>query len=99
MAAAEVEPRVVVMLRNPAEVCASLEERDLMAPGYGQLLWLRHVLDAERFSRGVPRVLCRYDRSEERRVGTECVGTCRSRWSPYPTHKKNNYSTTPSVRQ
>src|SRR3546814_3445964 len=23
------------------------------------------------------------DRSEERRVGTECVSTCRSRWSPY----------------
>src|SRR3546814_16990823 len=22
-------------------------------------------------------------RSEERRVGTECVRTCRSRWSPY----------------
>src|SRR3546814_13444877 len=22
-------------------------------------------------------------RSEERRVGQECVGTCRSRWSPY----------------
>src|SRR3546814_18308337 len=22
-------------------------------------------------------------RSEERRVGKECVGTCRSRWSPY----------------
>src|SRR3546814_11259964 len=28
------------------------------------------------------------DRSEERRVGKECVRTCRSRWSPY--HKKNN---------
>src|SRR3546814_16375839 len=26
--------------------------------------------------------ICR--RSEERRVGTECVSTCRSRWSPYP---------------
>src|SRR3546814_15120975 len=26
-------------------------------------------------------------RSEERRVGKECVSTCRSRWSPY--HKKN----------
>src|SRR3546814_14735271 len=28
----------------------------------------------------------RYDtgRSEERRVGKECVSTCRSRWSPYP---------------
>src|SRR3546814_4024823 len=23
------------------------------------------------------------DRSEERRVGQECVSTCRSRWSPY----------------
>ena len=22
-------------------------------------------------------------RSEERRVGKECVSTCRSRWSPY----------------
>src|SRR3546814_3290704 len=26
----------------------------------------------------------RKDRSEERRVGKECVSTCRSRWSPYP---------------
>src|SRR3546814_7198636 len=25
----------------------------------------------------------RLDRSEERRVGKECVSTCRSRWSPY----------------
>src|SRR3546814_14475196 len=24
------------------------------------------------------------NRSEERRVGTECVSTCRSRWSPDP---------------
>src|SRR3546814_11482170 len=31
------------------------------------------------------RSVCR--RSEERRVGKECVSTCRSRWSPY--HKKN----------
>src|SRR3546814_17221106 len=26
-------------------------------------------------------------RSEERRVGKECVSTCRSRWSPYPYKK------------
>src|SRR3546814_13483397 len=26
----------------------------------------------------------RRPRSEERRVGKECVSTCRSRWSPYP---------------
>jgi hypothetical protein len=24
-----------------------------------------------------------YDRSEERRVGKECLAVCRSRWSPY----------------
>src|SRR3546814_14630687 len=27
-------------------------------------------------------------RSEERRVGKECVSTCRSRWSPYLSKKK-----------
>src|SRR3546814_11673020 len=37
-------------------------------------------------------------RSEERRVGKECVSTCRSRWSPYHYKKKtkhimNNYCT------
>src|SRR3546814_3108907 len=31
---------------------------------------------------GFPRPRDRY-RSEERRVGKECVSTCRSRWSPY----------------
>src|SRR3546814_18269372 len=31
-------------------------------------------------------------RSEERRVGQECVSTCRSRWSPY--HSKKNTTTT-----
>src|SRR3546814_18118989 len=30
-------------------------------------------------------------RSEERRVGNECVSTCRSRWSPY--HKKKKTTT------
>src|SRR3546814_19345369 len=29
-------------------------------------------------------------RSEERRVGKECVSTCRSRWSPYHKKKKAN---------
>src|SRR3546814_13768330 len=29
------------------------------------------------------------DRSEERRVGKECVSTCRSRWSPYHYKKKH----------
>src|SRR3546814_15395973 len=29
-------------------------------------------------------------RSEERRVGKECVSTCRSRWSPYHYHKNTH---------
>src|SRR3546814_10491280 len=33
-------------------------------------------------------VIRRSRRSEERRVGNECVSTCRSRWSQY--HSKNN---------
>src|SRR3546814_16297548 len=39
-------------------------------------------------------------RSEERRVGTECVSTCRSRWSAYDHKKKQpqRYATDPRCR-
>src|SRR3546814_16758995 len=36
-------------------------------------------------------------RSEERRVGKECVSTCRSRWSPYHSKKKKNKKRTVSI--
>src|SRR3546814_12590319 len=36
------------------------------------------------------------NRSEERRVGKECVSTCRSRWSPY--HLKKNTKTTNKIQ-
>src|SRR3546814_17676561 len=36
------------------------------------------------------------DRSEERRVGKECVSTCRSRWSPYHYKKQNLTNNTKS---
>src|SRR3546814_17867532 len=32
-------------------------------------------------------------RSEERRVGKECVSTRKSRWAPYHSKKKNNTNT------
>src|SRR3546814_19766490 len=38
-------------------------------------------------------------RSEERRVGKECVSTCRSRWSPYHSKKKHNNDTNSVVSQ
>src|SRR3546814_14131207 len=37
-----------------------------------------------RGNRRLPHPLREPGRSEERRVGKECVSTCRSRWSPYP---------------
>src|SRR3546814_9485577 len=51
---------------------------------------LRTLVDAEA-RRGSPRefkhrrhlAAAHHRRSEERRVGKECVSTCRSRWSPY----------------
>src|SRR3546814_151598 len=33
------------------------------------------------------------ERSEERRVGKECVSTCRSRWSPCHSKKTHHYTT------
>src|SRR3546814_17835933 len=41
-------------------------------------------LDNELDSLKVEGVTDPYPRSEERRVGKECVSTGRSRWSPYP---------------
>src|SRR3546814_18023300 len=44
----------------------------------------RVVFDNGSISKAVPECIIRgVQRSEERRVGTECVSTCRSRWSPY----------------
>src|SRR3546814_1641958 len=54
-----------------------------VAPGVGDA----DRAAADRRRRGVgpqlDRAVLRH-RSEERRVGKECVRTCRSRWSPYP---------------
>src|SRR3546814_11833931 len=36
-------------------------------------------------------------RSEERRVGKECVSTCRSRWWPYHYKKNNMYTASKHV--
>ena len=58
---AQADLRVVIPFRNPIEVAASLELRNDMAPSNAMLVWLRHVLDAEAASRGLPRSFVRYD--------------------------------------
>ena len=55
-----IDPVTVISLRNPLEVAKSLEVRDEMEPGYGELLWLRHMLDAEQMSRHKRRCVVEY---------------------------------------
>ena len=52
---------IVSPIRNPLDVAASLETRNGIDPFVAYLIWLRHVLDAEGDSRGLPRAYVRYD--------------------------------------
>src|SRR3546814_17801941 len=63
------------VLRKLVETCDVLVEN--FAPGALD----RMGFGWEQVHKINPRMIYR---SEERRVGKECVSTCRSRWSPYP---------------
>jgi len=56
-----IQPVVIHTLRNPMEVTASLQERDTLSTPHALFLWLRHTLDAELGSRGLPRFFTSYD--------------------------------------
>src|SRR3546814_7062950 len=76
-----------------SDVCSSDLVTDLLAPVAGT----RIIIMLDEFDRATSRSFRRSIaeliknlsdrsarvRSEERRVGKECVSTCRSRWSPY----------------
>lgn len=51
------DARIVLPVRHPGEVAYSLARRDGFTTGRSVLLWLQHVTEAERASRGRPRVL------------------------------------------
>jgi len=55
------KPAVVIPVRNPLEVAASLKRRNGFIPATSHLLWLRHVLDAESATRGVMRAITSYE--------------------------------------
>ena len=56
----DIEAKFILPIRNPLEVADSLERRDGMDQRYGIMLWLRHVLDAERHTRGATRMFTSY---------------------------------------
>ncbi len=55
------EPHYVLTVRNPLEVAASLKARNQFLPAKSHLLWLWHLLEAERETRGGRRSLVLYD--------------------------------------
>src|SRR3546814_14951640 len=52
--------------------------------GSQPLLWAVEAHISGKLIRALLIIFDRRDRSEERRVGKECVSTCRYRWSPLP---------------
>ena len=52
---------VAIVVRPAFEVARSLVARDGIAVEHAALLWLRHVLESERDTRHVPRVMLRYE--------------------------------------
>lgn len=66
----DINPVVLLMVRDPGDVSASLELRNHWQRPIGELLWLRHVFDAERASSTVPRAVVMYDDLLADPVGT-----------------------------
>jgi hypothetical protein len=56
-----IETYTVIPFRHPVEVARSLTARDGLPEMTSLFLWLRHVLDAERFSRGRARSFVSFD--------------------------------------
>ncbi len=50
-----------IVIRNPLEIAESLAERNGFSREKSLLLWMLHMLEAERHSRGLPRGFIRYD--------------------------------------
>jgi O-antigen biosynthesis protein len=53
--------KIIIIIRDPLEVAQSLFTRDGIPIDYGLLLWIRYVVDSELHSRGLLRVITRYD--------------------------------------
>src|SRR3546814_9396588 len=59
-------------------ICENKQAAAMLRDIESRVVWLASFLVNRGSSSGL-----NSNRSEERRVGKECVSTCRSRWSPY----------------
>src|SRR3546814_19233522 len=75
--ARQIEMRRIVVRHQDREgnACVPWRDRRAFSLAIGARRFGKEHLDAEDAARA--------GRSEERRVGNECVSTCRSRWEPY----------------
>jgi hypothetical protein len=58
---ARTEAAFVLSLRHPSAVAASLTARDGMPRDHGRALWLRYMLDAERYTRDAQRIVVGFE--------------------------------------
>src|SRR3546814_14571189 len=77
--------RVVVFASTTGDVLDAAQEAALRAfvEGGGGFVGIHAAADTEYGWPWYETLVGAWFRSEERRVGKECVSTCRSRWSPY----------------
>jgi hypothetical protein len=73
----DITPVAIHIHRNPLEVSQSLKDRDQIDTAYGTLLWLNHVLEAEKDSRPLTRSFIGFEKllsnwaGEAKRLGDE----------------------------
>lgn len=58
----KIDLKPVLVYRHPLEVATSLQQRNHLSVATAQVQWLRHVLDAERDTKDLPRAIVAYDR-------------------------------------
>jgi hypothetical protein len=61
LAELQIAPAIAIAVRNPLEVAASLKARERFTTTKSLLIWLRHTLESEQYSRGRPRSIVLYD--------------------------------------
>jgi O-antigen biosynthesis protein len=83
-------PKVVIPVRDPLEVAGSLRERDGFCVEKGYLLWLRHFLDAEQSTRGLPRAILTYDKllSDWSAVAADVTSRTKIIWPQQPADRE-----------